>query len=151
LGNPDTLFLHQDRRRDAMGSAGNITGWITLFFGLYGLAAGIGEFRNPGFWSSMVREIRASSGLQFITGLVTLTLGAIIYLANPFDPGDWLSILISVIGGWIVIEGMLILAVGDWFMDFSARLMGKGGRAWAVLAIIFGLAAAFAGFVRLQV
>lgn len=134
-----------------MGSAGEITGWITLFFGLYGLAAGVGEFRNPGFWGKMLREIRASSALQFISGLVTLILGAIIYLVNPFDPADWLSILITVIGGWIIIEGMLILAAGDWFMDFSARLMGKGARVWAVLAIIFGLAAAFTGLLRLQV
>ena len=134
-----------------MGSAGDITGWITLFFGLYGLAAGVGEFRNPGFWSRMVREIGASSALQFLTGMVTLILGATIYLVNPFDPTDWLSILITVIGGWIVVEGLLILAFGDWFMVFSARLMGKGGRAWAAIAILFGLAAVFAALYRLQV
>ena len=95
-----------------MGSAGDITGWITLFFGLYGLAAGVGEYRKPGFWLNMVREVRASSALQFLTGLVTLAFGAVIYLANPFDPTDWLSILITVIGGWIVVEGLLILAAG---------------------------------------
>jgi uncharacterized protein YjeT (DUF2065 family) len=134
-----------------MGSVGDITGWITLFFGLYGLAAGVGEFRNPGFWSKMVREIAASSAMQFLTGMVTLILGAVIYLVNPFDPTDWLSILITVIGGWIIVEGLLILAFGDWFMDFSARLMGKGGRVWAMLAILFGFAAAFVGLFRLQV
>jgi uncharacterized protein YjeT (DUF2065 family) len=134
-----------------MGSAGNITGWITIFFGLYGLAAGVGEFRNPGFWSKMVREIRASSGLQFVTGIVTLSLGAIIYLVNPFNPADWLSILITVIGGWIVVEGLLILAVGDWFTGLAGRMMANGSRAWSIFAIIFGLAAIFAGFVRLQV
>ncbi|WP_417622050.1 hypothetical protein [Parasphingorhabdus sp.] len=134
-----------------MGSAGNITGWITLFFGLYGLAAGVGEYRNPGFWSNMLGEIRASSALQFVTGIVTLALGATIYLVNPFDPADWLSILVTVIGGWIIIEGMLILALGDWFMNFASRLMGKEARFWAVLAIIFSLAAIFAGLVRLQI
>ena len=134
-----------------MGSAGDITGWITLFFGLYGLAAGVGELRNPGFWSRMVREIGGSSALQFLTGMITLILGATIYLVNPFDPTDWLSILITVIGGWIVVEGLLILALGDWFMQFSARLMGKGGRAWAAVAILFGFAAIFAALHRLQV
>tara|TARA_R110000824_G_scaffold99123_1_gene236200 strand:- start:1008 stop:1412 length:405 start_codon:yes stop_codon:yes gene_type:complete len=134
-----------------MGSTGDISGWITLFFGLYGLAAGVGEFRNPGFWAKMVREVRASSALQFLTGMVTLTIGAIIYLVNPFDPSDWLSILITVIGGWIIIEGMLILALGDWFMGFASRLMSAASRPWAVLSIIFGFAAVFAGLVRLQV
>ncbi|MEO9635632.1 MAG: hypothetical protein ABJF89_10525 [Parasphingorhabdus sp.] len=134
-----------------MGSTGDISGWITLFFGLYGLAAGIGEFRNPGFWAKMVREIRASSGLQFLTGMVTLTIGAVIYLANPFDPSDWLSILITVIGGWIVIEGLLILAFGDWFLGFASRMMSSGSPVWAILSIIIGLAAIFAGLLRLQV
>ncbi len=86
-----------------MGSAGDITGWITLFIGLYGLAAGVGEYRNPGFWVNMVREVRASSALQFLTGMVTLTIGAAIYLTNPYDPTDWMSILITVIGGWIIV------------------------------------------------
>ncbi|MEO9601186.1 hypothetical protein [Parasphingorhabdus sp.] len=134
-----------------MGSVGDITGWITLFIGLYGLAAGVGEFRNPGFWTKMVSEVQESSALQFITGLVTLILGATIYLVNPFDPADWLSILITVIGGWIVVEGMLILAFGNWFMGFASRIMPKGARIWAVLAIIVGLAASFAGLLRLQV
>ena len=70
---------------------------------------------------------------------------------SVFDPTDWLSILITVIGGWIIVEGLLILAFGDWFMQFSARLMGKGGRAWAAIAILFGLAAVFAALYRLQV
>lgn len=134
-----------------MGNAGDITGWITLFIGLYGLGAGVGEYRNPGFWANMVSEVCASSALQFLTGLVTLTLGAIIYLANPFDPGDWLSILITVIGGWIIVEGLLILAVGDWFMGFVSRMMVIVSPAWALFSIIIGLAAAFAGLVRLQV
>lgn len=134
-----------------MGSAGDITGWITLFFGLYGLAAGVGEYRKPGFWLNMVREIRASSALQFLTGLVTLTIGAVIYLANPFDPTDWLSILITVIGGWIVVEGLLILAAGDWFMGFVGRMMATTSRVWAILSIVISLAAIIAGFVRLQV
>ena len=134
-----------------MGSAGDITGWITLFFGLYGLAAGVGEYRKPGFWLNMVREVRASSALQFLTGLVTLTIGAVIYLANPFDPTDWLSILITVIGGWIVVEGLLILAAGDWFMGFASRMMAVVSPAWAIFSIIIGLAAIIAGFLRLQV
>ena len=134
-----------------MGSAGDITGWITLFFGLYGLAAGVGEYRKPGFWLNMVREVRASSALQFLTGLVTLAFGAVIYLANPFDPTDWLSILITVIGGWIVVEGLLILAAGDWFMGFASRMMAVVSPAWAIFSIIIGLAAIIAGFLRLQV
>ncbi|WP_373490919.1 hypothetical protein [Parasphingorhabdus sp.] len=134
-----------------MGNAGNITGWITFFIGLYAVAAGIGELRRPGFWMKMVQECRESSALQFLIGMVTLTLGATIYLVNPWDQGDLLSILITVLGAWIFIEGALILAVGDWFLKLASRLMGAASRLWAALSIAIGLAAIFAAMVRLQV
>lgn len=133
-----------------MGNAGNIAGWITFFIGLYAVAAGIGEFRRPGFWAKMVREIRESSALRFLTGMVTLAVGATIYLVNPWNPGDLLSILITVLGGWIFIEGALILAVGDWFLNFASKLMGTANRIWAGFSIVVGLGAIFAALVRLQ-
>ncbi|MEH6716569.1 hypothetical protein [Parasphingorhabdus flavimaris] len=133
-----------------MGNAGNITGWITFFIGLYAVAAGLGEFRRPGFWAKMVGEFRESHALQFLTGLVTLTVGATIYLVNPWNPGDLLSILITVLGAWILIEGVLILAFGDWFLQFARKLMGASNRLWAGLSIVIGLGAIFAALVRLQ-
>ena len=133
-----------------MGNSGNISGWITFFIGLYAVAAGIGEFRRPGFWARMVQEFRDSHALQFLTGFVTLAIGATIYLVNPWDPSDLLSILITVLGAWIFIEGALILAVGDWFLTFVSKLMGSTNRIWAGLSIIIGLGAIFAALVRLQ-
>lgn len=134
-----------------MGNVGNITGWITFFIGVYAVAAGVGEFRRPGFWGAMLREVRASSALQFLTGFITLIVGATIYLVNPFNPADWLSILITVMGAWIFVEGVLIFAFGDWFLNFAGKLMGGGLRIWAVLSILIGIAAIFAALVRLQV
>lgn len=138
-----------------MGNAGNITGWITFFIGLYALAAGAGEFRRPGFWAQTVREIKASSALQFLTGFFVLVLGAVIYLVNPYNPADWLSILITVMGAWIFIEGFLIFAFGDWFLKFAGKMMGSGRddgaqRIWAGLSVVIGIAAIFVALVRLQ-
>ncbi|OAO03085.1 hypothetical protein [Parasphingorhabdus sp.] len=134
-----------------MGNADNITGWITFFIGLYAVAAGVGEFRRPGFWAHIVRELRASNALQFLTGLFTLVIGATIYLVNPWNPADLLAILISVLGAWIFIEGALILAFGDWFLNFAGKLMGSANRLWAGLSVLLGIIAIFAALVRLQV
>ncbi|GAB5486587.1 MAG: hypothetical protein Pars2KO_01570 [Parasphingorhabdus sp.] len=133
-----------------MGNAANITGWITFFIGLYSLAAGIGEFRQPGFWAGMVREVRASSAIQFLTGLMTITIGAAIYLVNPYDPTDILSILITVMGAFIFLEGAVILAFGDWFMGMAGKMMNSGNKIWAGLSIAIGIAAIAVAFVRLQ-
>ncbi|MEP2988177.1 MAG: hypothetical protein ABJN65_10120 [Parasphingorhabdus sp.] len=134
-----------------MGNAANITGWITFFIGLYSLAAGIGEFRQPGFWAGMVREVRASSAIQFLTGMVTITIGAAIYLVNPYDPADILSILITVMGAFIFLEGAAIMAFGDWFLGIAGKLMNSGNKIWAGLSIAIGIAAMAVAFVRLQV
>jgi len=134
-----------------MGNAANITGWITFFIGLYSLAAGIGEFRQPGFWAGMLREVRASSAIQFLTGMVTITIGAAIYLVNPYDPTDILSILITVMGAFIFLEGAVIMAFGDWFMGIAGKLMNSGNKIWAGLSIAIGIAAMAVAFVRLQV
>lgn len=142
---------HGGKRSEALGNSGNITGWITLFIGLYAVAAGTGEFRCPGFWAKMVQDIRESSALQFLTGMVALVLGATIYLVNPWNPADLLSILITVLGGWICVEGALILAFGDWFLKFASKLMGGSNRFLAGLSIAVGFGAIFAGLVRLQV
>jgi len=139
-----------------MGNAANITGWITFFIGLYAVAAGVGEFRRPGFWGRMVSELRASSALQFLTGMILLTIGATIYLTNPYNPADWLSILITVMGAFMFLEGVAIFAFGDWFLKFAGKMMGTGRddgaqRIWAGLSVLIGLAAMFIAFVRLQV
>src|SRR5690606_26542484 len=97
----------------------DIPAWIILFLGLYALAAGVGELGAPGGWAAMLDEFEEQAGLRFVTGFVALALGAAVYLANPWRPDDWLAILVSVVGGVMVIEGALLLASGDRFIRFS--------------------------------
>lgn len=132
-----------------MAEAGTIPAWILLFTGLYSLAAGIGEFRQPGYWKSMIDDFARTPSLRFLTGLFCLALGAAIYLTNPWDPGDWMSVVVTVLGGWIAIEGLLFLAVGDRFIQFSAALLGGGTRIWAIIASLIGVAAIVAALMRL--
>ena len=95
----------------------------------------------------MVRDFARNRALQFLTGFVCLAVGAAIYLVNPWNPGDWLSVLITVLGGWMVVEGAIILAIGDKFLGFAARMM-QGGRLWAFLSILIGLCLTVAGLIR---
>ncbi|MEW4466241.1 hypothetical protein AB1K62_00225 [Parasphingorhabdus sp. JC815] len=134
-----------------MGNAENITGWITLFMGIYAISAGTGEFRRPGFWTGMLREVQASGAIQFLTGIITITLGATIYLVNPFNPADILSILITVVGGIALLEGVAILAFGDWFLTLAGKMMNRGSKIWAGFAIAIGVIAVVVALARLQV
>jgi uncharacterized protein YjeT (DUF2065 family) len=132
-----------------MAETASIPAWILLFMGLYALGAGVGEFRQPGIWKRMVGDFDTSPAMRFLTGIVCLALGAAIYLVNPWDPSDWMAILITVLGGWIALEGLLFLAVGDRFIALSSALMAMGGRIWAMVSIVLGIAAIIAALLRL--
>jgi hypothetical protein len=133
-----------------MAQGADISAWIAFFIGLYALAAAAGELRSPNTWWTMLKDFERVPALRFLTGLVTLALGATIYLVNPWRLDDWLSIAVSVVGGIAVAEGLLILAAGERFLNFARALLGRGGRAWAGLAALFGIAAIVVGMLRVH-
>jgi hypothetical protein len=123
-----------------MAETADIPAWIALFMGLYSLAAAIGEWRSPGYWAAMLRDFERSAGLRFITGFFVMSLGAAVYMANPWRPDDWLSILVTVLGGVMALEGAVILAMGDRFLGFARALIGRASRIWAAFAAVIGIA-----------
>lgn len=127
----------------------DIPAWIALFIGIYSASAAIGELRHPGGWVGMVAHFERDLGLRFLTGIICLGLGAAIYLVSPWRPGDWLAVLVTVIGGGMVVEGALILAFGDNFLAFARRLMGAANRLWAGLSLLLGAALIVVALLRL--
>jgi len=133
-----------------MAQGGDIPAWIAFFVGLYAHAAGVGEIRSPGGWGVMLKEFERSVAIRYLTGLVTLALGATIYLVNPWVPEDWLAIVVSVIGGIAIAEGMLMLAAGERFLNFGRALLGRGGRVWAGFSALLGVAMVLVAMSRLH-
>ena len=133
-----------------MAETPEISAWIALFLGLYWLAAGAGELRGPNGWWMMLKEYERSPALRFLTGFVTLAFGAAIYLVNPWVPGDWLSIAVSVIGGIHVAQGLLILAAGERALHAGRALIGRSGRVWGGLAALAGAALTVIAMMRLN-
>jgi hypothetical protein len=123
-----------------MAQTADIPAWIALFIGLYSLAAAIGEWRSPGYWKAMLIDFEGSAGLRFITGFFVMSIGAAIYMVNPWRPDDWLSILVTVLGGVMALEGAVILAMGDRFLGFARALIGRASRIWAAFAAVIGIA-----------
>jgi len=121
-----------------MAENADIAAWITLFTGLYAIAAAIGELRHPGSWAAMLDDFEKKEGLRFVTGLILLALGAAIYLVNPWNPADWLSVVVTVLGGGMALEGLVMLAFGRAFMHFASGLLGTVNRFWALVAAVMG-------------
>ena len=132
-----------------MAETADIPAWIALFMGLYSLAAAIGELRRPGTWRAMLGEAASQTGLRFLTGLFCIALGSAIYLANPWRPDDWLAVLVTVMGAGMVLEGMVILAFGEGFLQLAQRVVGHAWRGWAWLSALLGVALIGVALVRL--
>lgn len=132
-----------------MADATDIPAWIALFLGLYALAASLGEFRSPGLWQKMINDLAVGAGLQYLAGIICVTMGAAIYLVNPWQPGDWLAVTITLVGAGIVLEGLALLAFGGPFMDIARRFMGGAARVWAAIAALFGIALITIALLRL--
>ena len=133
-----------------MAEPSQISDWIALFLGLYLFAAGAGELRSPNSWWMMLKEFERSPVLRFMTGAMALTVGAAIYLVNPWRPDDWLSILVSVAGGLAIAKGLLILAAGERFLHIARALMGRSGRVWGGLATAAGFALTLVAMLRVH-
>ena len=133
-----------------MAQADALPAWIALFTGLAILAASVGELRAPGGWAKLVEELEASVAMRFVTGFVTLMFGALVYLAVPWNPADWLAMVVTVIGGLGVAKGLLILAAPDRIMGLGRKVLGTNSALIAGIDALLGAGLLFAALSRLQ-
>ena len=133
-----------------MATTATTPAWIALFLGLYILAACVAELRAPGGWAKLVEGLAASPALSFVTGAFTFTLGAVIYLVTPWNPEDWLSIVISVIGGLAVAKGLLLIAAPDRIFALGKRVLGGNITLIAGIDAVLGAALLFVALSRLH-
>lgn len=124
-----------------MADGTDIPAWIALFFGVYALAAAIGELHRPGNWSAMFDDFAAHAALRFLAGIACIAIGAAVYLASPWQPDDWLAVVVTVMGGGMVIEGAAFLAFGATVTALARSMLGTPpNRGWAGFSAIMGIA-----------
>lgn len=133
-----------------MATTATTPAWIALFLGLYILAACVSELRTPGGWAKLVEGLEATPALAFVTGAFTFALGAVIYLVTPWNPDDWLSIVVSVIGGLAVAKGLLFIAAPDRIFALGKRVLGGNTALIAGIDAVLGAALLFVALSRLQ-
>ncbi|TNE37729.1 MAG: hypothetical protein EP321_03635 [Sphingomonadales bacterium] len=126
-----------------------IPAWTSLFLGLFLIAAAIGELRRPGLWHRTIEEIDASPALQMVAGLLELALGAFLYIGGRAAGGDdWLAVATMLLGGLMVAEALVVMALSDLYIRFWMRKLGTQTRGWASFVAVLGAACFLAGFAR---
>lgn len=129
----------------AMPDGNIMAGWLLLFYGAYIFAAGLGEWRLPGLWLRMMGDINNSAALPFLTGLICILIGGFTLFLMGGADGPIINKLLIIMGAWVVVEGLIFIAIPDYFGRFASWLMRMSSRFWAMLAMILGLAMAGGG------
>ena len=124
------------------------TAWSSLMLGLAALSAGVGALRKPGIWRVMIAEIEKSPTLQFLSGMVELLTGTLVYLANPFAPADILACAMKALGGLMMFEALMIIGFLDIYTQMWIRSLSHMHRGWASFTLILGLVLSVAGAMR---
>jgi uncharacterized protein YjeT (DUF2065 family) len=124
------------------------TAWSALLMGLLALFAGLGAWRQPGLWDRMIKEIEHSPALQLLCGMIEILTGAVVYLANPWLPDDILTCIMKAVGGFMIAEGLAILAFCDLYLHMWLKNLGALDRRWAAVTMVWGLALAVPAMLR---
>ncbi|WOE74892.1 hypothetical protein [Alterisphingorhabdus coralli] len=116
----------------------NLTALLALAFGAYALAAGFGMLRHPRWGMGMIDECERSAALRFLVGIVVFVLGTTLVLVHPM--GDhWLSILITVLGWIILVEGLVLLAFPGLIWPIAKAMLASSNTIYALAAMAIGI------------
>lgn len=126
----------------------DLTGWSALLLGMFGAFAAIGALRKPDHWLTLVNEVERSPALQMLCGGLELLTGILVYLANPWLPGDILACLMKGLGGLMMLEALFVLGFSDLCFQFWLKNLAFQQRGWAIFSLIFGLAMMVTGGLR---
>ncbi len=133
-----------------MAETADTSAWIALFLGLYILAAGVGELRSSGTWTRLLDSFEQTPAVAFLSGAFTTALGAAIYLASPWRPGDVMSMTISVIGGLAAVKGLVFIAAPDRMAGLGRKLMTRHSGSIAGISAVVGAGFVITAVSRLQ-
>ncbi|QLC22795.1 DUF2065 domain-containing protein [Parasphingopyxis sp. CP4] len=131
-----------------MTAIGNLTGALAIAIGLYAAAAGLGMLTAPDRFRQMIANAENSPALNFAIGILVFSVGTAIALTHPMGEG-WLSILVTITGWGMAIEGLLFLAAPQIIWSIARPMASLGGRIGGTIATLAGAAFVWAGYCHL--
>lgn len=99
-----------------------VTHILAALLGLYFIAAGIGFLRDRSVVATMFQGLKTQPMLGYLGGLIAFSIGGAMVAVHN-DWSTWLASFVSLVGWAALIEGVLLLAVRDWFMGLFDGLL----------------------------
>ena len=97
----------------------SLTDYIALMFGIYLLASGVGLVLEHEGYNAILQRFRDDAALGYLAGMMAFALGAVLVRMHNFW-GTPVECVVSLIGWAALVEGVLMLAFRQRFMNFFA-------------------------------
>ncbi|UXA19393.1 hypothetical protein [Mycobacterium sp. SMC-4] len=92
---------------------------------------------RPSDMDTLMSEFGADTALPFVTGVFTLLLGLIVIALHPYWRGP-AAIIVSVLGWWTALEGLMCLTFPRAYISFGESVLDAGVW-WQVGVVVIGL------------
>ena len=116
---------------------------LSIFLGLYLIAAGLGGLVDGARWAAMIDDLEGSPGLLYLLAALAFGAGALIVWIHHHwtDP---LAVVVTLIGYGALAEGLVLLVFPKaWFA--LARPLIAHLRVFAIVSILLGALLLVAG------
>ena len=107
------------------------------------ISAGISALSGKLSFGKMIEDFEKSAGLTFVTGFLTLVLGALLVEYHNIWAKNW-TVLITIVGWIALLKGVMLIAFPRVITSFKHWY--KNTRAWGVFMIAIGLLFGYFGF-----
>ena len=121
----------------------NSTFWARTL-GLYAVILSIWSFLNIKHIGSLMDALASNTSLSMLLGLFTVFLGLVMIISHSVWKG-W-PILVTILGYWITLKGMVILFFPEWINKIIAVWHGKNMIYAPIPALVIGLLLLYFGF-----
>ncbi len=116
---------------------------IAKILALTYISAGIGALSGQITFAKMVEDFEKSQALTFMSGFITLVLGALVVQYHNIWVKDW-TVLVTVVGWMTLFKGIRLMAFPQSMSFFKSWY--KNTKAWGFLMIALGILFGYFGF-----
>lgn len=119
--------------------------FLARIFAVVYLTAGVGMLLNQEYFKKGMKKMLDDFTAVLLGGLMSLILGMLILNVHSGWAQDWTS-LVTLIGYIALLKGVLLFLAPEWMLRMSKKMVTKLLPVSMSLAILFGLAFGYFGY-----
>ncbi|HXV28204.1 MAG TPA: hypothetical protein VD913_04485 [bacterium] len=117
---------------------------VAKILALVYVAAGISALRGKPTFREMIENFERSPALTYVSGFMTLVLGALLVAYHNIWVRNW-TVLITIVGWLSLVKGVMLIAFPGYISFFKNWYQNTW--VWGIFMIVIGLVFGYFGFI----